>query len=111
MPEIIYMQFQPLEDRVLIKPIKKTEPEKTEAGIILDMKKKEVGEGIVHAVGNGRFASETGAFMENVLRKGDIVLYGLNVGMALDVPNGDGEKTEMRLMRESDVLLLIKKSE
>ena len=105
------MQFQPLEDRVLIKPLKQTSPETTEAGLILDMKKKEVGEGIVHAIGNGRYATETGEFMENVLRKGDVVLYGLNAGMALDVPDETGVKIEMRLLRESDILLLIKKSE
>lgn len=105
------MTFSPLEDRVLINPIKKTEPETTEAGLIIDMQKKEVGEGVVHAAGNGRFASETGVFMENVLRKGDIVLYGLNTGMPLDVPDEDGKKVEMRLMRESDILALIKKSE
>lgn len=105
------MNYQPLEDRILIKPIKQTEPETTNAGLIIDMKKKEVGEGVVHAVGNGRFASENGAFLENVLRKGDTVLYGLNVGMPLDVPDETGAKVEMRLMRESDILLLIKKSE
>jgi len=103
--------YSPLEDRVLIKPIKKTEPETTEAGLIIDMQKKEVGEGVVYAVGNGRYASETGVFMENVLRKGDIVLYALNAGMTLDVPDEDGKKVEMKLMRESDILLLIKKSE
>jgi len=101
--------FSPLEDRVLIVPIKKTEEEKTEAGLI-SVAKKEVGEGIVYAVGNGRFATETGVFMENVLRKGDIVLYGIKGGMPLDVEDENGKKVEMRLFRESDILAIIKKS-
>jgi len=101
--------YSPLEDRVLIKEIKKTEEEKTEAGLI-SVAKKEVGEGIVHAVGNGRFATETGVFMENVLRKGDIVLYGIKGGMPLDVEDENGKKVEMRLFRESDILGIIKKS-
>jgi len=101
--------YQPLEDRVLINPIKKTEEEKTESGLI-SIAKKEVGEGIVHAVGNGRFATETGVFMDNVLRKGDLVLYGINGGMPLDVEDDSGKKVEMRLFRESDILGIIKKS-
>lgn len=105
------MQYECLEDRCLIRPIKKTEPETTQSGLILDMQKKEVGEGIVISIGNGRFASETGVFMENVLREGDTVLYGLGVGMPIDLPDEDGKKTEMRLMRESDVLMLIKKAD
>jgi len=102
-------RFTPLEDRVLIKKIINNEPETTESGII-NLAKKEVGEGIVHAVGNGRFATETGVFMDNVLRKGDLVLYGINGGMPLDVEDDDGKKVEMRLFRESDILSIIKKS-
>lgn len=105
------MTFQPLEDRVLVKPIKNTESEKSESGIILDMVKKEVGEGVVHAAGHGRYAGETGTFIPTILAKGDVVLYGIHTGMPLDVPDEDGKKTEMRLMRESDILLVIKKTD
>jgi len=105
------MQFQPTEDRVLIKPIKKTESEKSDGGIILDTVKKEVAEGIVFAVGNGRYAGDTGQFIPNELNEGDTVLYALNAGMNLDIPDETGKKTEMKLLREGDVLLRIKKSE
>lgn len=104
------LDYTPLEDRVLINPIKKTESEKSEAGIILDHVKKEVGEGVVFAVGEGRFAIETGVPIPNFLRKGDIVLYGLNNGMELPIEDETGKKVEMKLMREADVLMLIKKS-
>ena len=104
-------KFEPLEDRILVKPIKKSEPEKTESGIILDTIKKEIAEGVVVAAGEGYTARDTGLFVPTVLRKGDIVLYGLNAGMPLDVPNEEGGKDECRLMREGDILALIKKAE
>lgn len=103
--------YTPLEDRVLIKPIKKTESEKSDGGIILDPVKKEVAEGVVFAIGEGRYAPENGTFIPNVLRKGDVVLYGVNAGMPFEVPDETGKKTEMRLLREADVLAFIKKSE
>lgn len=102
------MNYQPLEDRVLIRPIKKTEEEKTESGIILVQKNKDVSEGEVVAVGEGRYAPESGTFMPNKLTKGDVVLYGTNSGMEIEVSNGNG-KEAVRVMREGDVLLVIKK--
>jgi len=103
--------YQCLEDRVLIKPIIKKEVEKTEGGIILDMLKKETAEGEVINVGVGKYAPETGVFIPTVLGKGDIVLYGIHAGMPLDIPNEEGKKEECKLMREGDVLCLIKKKE
>jgi co-chaperonin GroES (HSP10) len=101
------MQYEPLEDRVLIREVKKTEPEKTAGGIITDMVKKEVKEGEVVAVGQGYTARDTGTFIPTILHKGDIVLYGINAGMPIEIQNGNG-KEECRLMRESDVLCLLK---
>lgn len=106
-----FTDYQPLEDRVLIKPIKKTESEITASGIITDMKKKEVTEGEVVAVGGGRYAGETGVFMPTVLAKGDIVLYGINQGMKIDIPNAEGIIEEHIVIREGDVLFLISRKE
>lgn len=103
--------YSPLEDRLLVRVIKKTEPEKTESGIITDMGKKEVTEAEVYAIGIGRYATETGVFMPTALHKGDTVLVGIKSGMPIDIPLEDGTKVEMKLMRESDVLALIKKKE
>lgn len=116
-------EYQPLEDRVLVIVIK---PEtnitaqgtglvgdsgKTEGGIFIPgTAKKETIEAVVHAVGQGRFAGETGAFMPTVLHKGDLVLVGFNSGMLMDVPVAE-KIVEMKLLREADVLLLIKKKE
>lgn len=103
--------YQPLEDRCLIRPIKSAEPERTAAGIITETIKKDVLQGEVVAVGEGFTTRDTGVFVQTVLRKGDIVLYGASAGVPLDVPNSEGGKDECRLMREGDVLVLIKKAE
>lgn len=105
------MKYQCLEDRCLIKPIKKEETQVTESGIHLDMKKKEVAEGLVISVGEGYTARETGEFVPTVLRKGDIVLYGVNQGMDIEIPDETGKFQEYRLMREGDVIMLIDRIE
>lgn len=102
--------YQPLEDRILVKHIKKTEPEKTQSGIILDTIKKETTEAEVLSVGVGIYARETGVFMPTVLAKGDFVLVGAEHGMPLEITNESGEKVDCRVMREADVLFLLKKS-
>jgi co-chaperonin GroES (HSP10) len=102
-------KYDPLEDRILVKEIKKTEPEKTEAGIITDTIRKETVQGIVVAAGPGFTARDTGTFIPTVLHRGDIVVYSPNSGMPLEVPNEEGGKDECRLMREGDILILVKK--
>lgn len=103
-------KFSPLEDRVLVKPIKQTEEEKTAGGIIVaPTVKKETSEGIVVSVGLGYAARETGVFVPTVLGAGDKVLYGASAGMPIEIPNEDGVKEEYVLMREGDVLMLISK--
>lgn len=98
-------KLTPLEDRILVKPIKKSDIEKTDGGIFIpDVVKKDVSEGEVISVGNGRYAIETGVFIPNYLYPGDKVLFGSQQGMPVDV---GGE--ELRIMRESDVLLLIER--
>jgi len=102
-------KFQPLEDRILVKPIKKTETEVTEGGIVIpDTVKKEVAEGIVVAAGPGRYANETGAAIPCMLGKGDHVLYGVNQGLEIEI-DGDSGKELVRILREGDILLIISK--
>lgn len=114
-------RYTPLEDRVLVIPIKeKVDVSEdglqtkgtTEGGILIAATiKRETQEAEVYSVGLGRYANETGVFMSTVLAKGDIVLIGVNGGMPVEVPMEDGKKVEMKLMREGDVLALIKKKE
>lgn len=103
--------YIPLEDRVVIRPIKSTEPEKTAAGIITDAIKKEVQKGEVVSVGEGYKARDTGVFVPTVLHSGDIVLYGIHAGIEIEIPTDNGGKEECRLMRESDILIFISRKE
>jgi co-chaperonin GroES (HSP10) len=102
-------KYIPLEDRLVIRPAEKPksiDEEKTEGGIIIGMAKKETAEGTVFAVGPGYVARDTGTFVKTTLKVGDKVLYGVNQGMQIDLEvEGEEKKIEMRLMRESDVLL------
>lgn len=104
------MQFQPLEDRVLVRPKKEKEPQKTESGLI-DMSKKEVQEATVYSVGPGRYAMENGVFVQTVLHEGDVVLVGAEQGLPIPVTLDDGSREEMKLFREGDILMLISKKE
>lgn len=99
-----------LEDRVLIRPIKKSDQQTTAAGILLDTK-KEVGEGEVIDVGEGYVARDTGVMVSTILHRGDVVLYALAAGMPLDIPKEEGGFEELRLMREGDCLCLISRKE
>lgn len=103
--------FQPLEDRLIVLPIKKTEEEKTKAGIVTDMKKRETTTAVVVAVGQGYTTRDTGVFISTVLGKGDTVLIGINSGMEIDIPNEEGELIEHKMLREGDILALITKKE
>lgn len=103
------LNYEPLEDRVLIRTIKKSEPEVTDGGIIdPNVKQKPVLKGEVISVGPGYTARDTGVFVTTLLAKGDIVLYGATAGMPIDIQTDSG-KEEVVLMRESDCLLLISK--
>ena len=97
------MNFQPLGDRVIIKPL---EPEnKTKGGIVLpDTVKEKPQEGKVVAVGKGK-ALENGTVQKMDIKEGDIVLYGKYSGT--EVTTKDGE--ELLIVREEDILAVVKK--
>lgn len=104
--------ISPLEDRVLIRPII-VRNDQTEGGLYIpDTAKKDVMKGEVLAVGEGRFAPETGVFIPTVLKKGYTILYGTNEGMEIQVDkeNGEGKET-VRIMREGSILLIISKND
>lgn len=100
--------YKPLEDRILVKELK-SESEKTEAGLILDTMRKQTREAEVITVGPGRYASETGVFMQNTLHEGDIVLIGDQGGFPITIHDKRGNKQECLLFRESDILMIIEK--
>lgn len=93
--------FEPHEDRILVKEIKKTEPEKTASGIIVDMVKSVVVEAEVLAAGAGKYIGDEGklTFIPTVIAKGDIVLIGVDSGLPLTVGGED-----CKVIRESEVI-------
>ena len=97
------MNFQPLSDRIIIKPV---EPEtKTKGGIVLpDTVKEKPQEGKVVAVGKGKVL-DNGTVQKPEVKEGDVVLYGKYSGT--EVTTKDGE--EYLIVREEDILAIVKK--
>ena len=93
--------FEPLGDRVVVKPL--VQEEKTKGGIILpDTAKEKPQEGEVVAVGPGRTTDE-GKRVVMELKKGDLVVFAKYAGTELK----DGDE-EFVILRESDVLAKLK---
>lgn len=95
------MNIQPLQDRVVVKPL---EPEEVKKGgiIIPDTAKEKPQEGQVIAAGPGRMSDE-GKLINLSVKVGDKVLFGKYSGTEVSV---DG--TDYLIMRESDILAVIK---
>jgi len=90
-------RLQPLDDRIVVRPIKKEEM--TKGGIILpDTAKEKPQEGEVIAVGPGKL-TEDGNRIEMDIKKGDKVMYAKFSGTEIKLDNED-----LLIMREGDVL-------
>lgn len=95
------MKVRPLGDKILIKRDEKTE--KTESGLYLPEAAKEAPKtGIVQAVGQGRYNSETGTYTPFSVKKGDRVLFTSYAGTEVKIGN-----EEMLLMKEDSILAVI----
>ncbi len=95
------MNIQPLQDRVLVKPLEQAEVKK--GGIIIpDTAKEKPQEGQIMAAGPGRLSDE-GKVLAMSVKVGDKVLYGKYSGSEVSV---DG--SEFLIMRESDILAVLK---
>ncbi|MGI9860560.1 co-chaperone GroES [Moorella naiadis] len=94
------MSFQPLGDRVLIKPLEAEE--KTAAGIVLpDTAKEKPQQGEVVAVGPGRLL-DNGERGKMEVKAGDRVLYAKYAGTELK--QGD---TKYLVLSERDILAIV----
>lgn len=95
------MNIQPLQDRVLVKPLQQDEVKK--GGIIIpDTAKEKPQEGQVIAAGPGRLSDE-GKMLSMSVKVGDKILYGKYSGTEVSVDGG-----EFLIMRESDILAVLK---
>ncbi|MBW3539570.1 MAG: co-chaperone GroES [Planctomycetes bacterium] len=91
------MKLNPLDDRVVVKPLEAEE--RTAGGIVLpDAAKEKPQRGKVVAVGPGRLL-DSGERCAISVKTGDEVLFGKYGGTEIEV---DGE--EVKILRESDIL-------
>ncbi|MCB0588626.1 MAG: co-chaperone GroES [Phaeodactylibacter sp.] len=89
------VNFKPINDRVVVKPL--PAEEKTKGGIIIpDTAKEKPQQGEVVAVGPGKEGVKVNVAV------GDRVLYGKYAGQELNY-NGD----EYLIMREDDILVVV----
>ena len=94
------MQVRPLHDRVLVK--RSGEEEKSKGGIIIpDTAKEKPIQGVIMAVGQGRW-TEDGKIRPLDVKKGDKVLFGKYAGTEIKVEGDD-----FLMMREEDILGII----
>lgn len=94
------MSFQPLADRVLIKP--KAREETTRSGIVLpDTAKEKPQEGTIIAAGPGRI-NEDGERVPMDVKVGDSVLYAKYAGTEYKIEN-----EEHLIVKESDILAVV----
>jgi len=97
------MNFQPLGDRIIIKPLEAES--KTKGGIVLpDTVKEKPQEGKVVAVGKGKVL-ENGTVQKPEVKEGDVVLYGKYAGTEVSTKGGE----DYLIVREEDVLAIVKK--
>ncbi|MFA5039354.1 MAG: co-chaperone GroES [Candidatus Omnitrophota bacterium] len=97
------MNFQPLGDRVIIKPLEAES--KTKGGIVLpDTVKEKPQEGKVVAVGKGKVL-DNGTVQKPEVKEGDVVLYGKYSGTEVSTKEGD----EYLIVKEEDILAIVKK--
>ena len=98
------MAFRPLHDRVLVRRVEAEE--KTAGGIIIpDSAKEKPAEGEIVAVGDG-LRDDDGDRIPLDVKAGDRVLFGKWSGTEVTV-NGE----ELLIMKESDILGVLDKSE
>ncbi len=89
-------KFTPLYDRVLIRRVR--EAETVRGGIIIpDSAKEKPQEGIIIAVGTGRY--EKGQTVPLAVKEGDRVLFGKYAGSEIKI---DGE--EVLIVKEEEIL-------
>ena len=95
------MRLRPLGDRVVVKPVEREE--RTKSGIVLpDTAKEKPQEGLIEAVGNGRFIEAPGKREPLDVKVGDRVVYAKYAGSEIKL-----EETEYLILSEKDILAVV----
>ncbi|MGO8687918.1 MAG: co-chaperone GroES [Candidatus Dormibacteria bacterium] len=95
------MKLRPLADRVVIKPVEREEI--TKSGIVLpDTAKEKPQEGIIEAVGNGRYNERTGERIKLDVAVGDRVMYAKYAGSEVKI-----DEVDYLILSEKDILAVV----
>ncbi|TMB92743.1 MAG: co-chaperone GroES [Chloroflexi bacterium] len=98
------VKLRPLADRVVIKPLEREEM--TKSGIVLpDTVKEKPQEGLIEAVGNGRFNEQTGTRIELDVKVGDRVMYAKYAGSEIKI-----DEVDYLILSEKDILAVVVKN-
>jgi chaperonin GroES len=97
----VAVNLRPLADRVVVKPLEREEV--TKSGIVLpDTAKEKPQEGLVEAVGNGRFNEQTGQRVELDVKVGDRVISAKYAGSEVKI-----DENEYLILSEKDILAVV----
>ena len=95
------MNLRPLSDRVVVKPLPREEV--TKSGIVLpDTAKEKPQEGLVEAVGSGRYNEQSGKRVELDVKVGDRVIYAKYAGSEVKI-----DDVEYLILSEKDILAVV----
>jgi chaperonin GroES len=100
----VSLNLRPLADRVVVKPVERDEM--TKSGIVLpDTIKEKPQEGIIEAVGNGRYNEQTGVRVALDVKVGDRVMYAKYAGSEVKIDDVD-----YLILGEKDILAVVEKN-
>ncbi len=95
------VNLRPLADRVVVKPLEREEV--TKSGIVLpDTAKEKPQEGVIEAVGNGRYNEQSGQRVALDLKVGDRVIYAKYAGSEVKI-----DEQEYLILSEKDILAVV----
>src|ERR1700724_849726 len=98
------LNLRPLADRVVVKPVEREDV--TKSGIVLpDTAKEKPQEGLVEAIGKGRYNEQTGARIELDVKVGDRVMYAKYAGSEVKI-----DEVEYLILAEKDILAVVEKN-
>jgi chaperonin GroES len=100
----VALKLRPLADRVLIKPVEREEM--TKSGIVLpDTAKEKPQEGVIEAVGKGRFNDRSGERIKMDVEVGDRVMYAKYAGSEVKI-----DEVDYLILSEKDILAVVGKA-
>ncbi|MFN2581457.1 MAG: co-chaperone GroES [Candidatus Dormibacteria bacterium] len=98
------MPLRPLADRVVVEPLEREEV--TKSGIVLpDTAKEKPQEGVIKAVGKGRYNEQTGQRVELDVKVEDRVMYAKYAGSEVKI-----DEKEYLILSEKDILAVVEKN-